>query len=194
MRTPAGPDDGFSLIELMISMALMSVVTALFATGIEQVYQAQKFTDALSETSGQINNAYVRLDADIRYATAISDPGAAGGSQYVEYLRNDTGADVCTQLRFSPAGQLQQRTNSAAKGLTGWSTLASQLVGPVSFTRTLASDTTYAYQQLAVVLTAQPTGTGPTESATYTFTALNTSATTPSSLGTNALCAALDRS
>ena len=37
MRTPAARDEGFSLIELMVSMALMSVVTALFTTGIVQV-------------------------------------------------------------------------------------------------------------------------------------------------------------
>jgi prepilin-type N-terminal cleavage/methylation domain-containing protein len=193
MRTPALRDDGFSLIELMISMALMSVVTALFTTGIVQLYRAQNFTDALSESSSQVNNAFLRLDADVRYAAAISDPGPGGGNQYVEYLRSNTGEDVCTQLRFTAAGQLQQRSNSASKGLTIWNTLASQLVSPVSFTRSLASDSGNAYQQLAVTLTTRPSGSGRAESSSFTFTALNTSATTPTSL-TSTTCQDLFRS
>lgn len=194
MRTPAPRDDGFSLIELMISMALMSVVTALFTTGIVQVYQAQNFTDDVTETTLQINNAFIRLDADVRYAAGISDPGTANGSQYVEYLKANTGTDVCTQLRLTPGGQLQQRRKSGTQDTSGWSVLASQLVSPSSFTRALATDSGNAYQQLAVTLTAQPVGkTTQQESSSYTFTALNTSSSTPGSLSASAACNALDR-
>jgi prepilin-type N-terminal cleavage/methylation domain-containing protein len=194
MRTPAHADDGFSLIELMISMALMSVVTALFTTGIVQVYQAQNFTDDVAETSLQINNAFIRLDADVRYAAGISDPGTANGSQYVEYLKSTGGTDTCTQLRLTTTGQLQQRTTTGTQATSSWSVLASQLVSPSSFARALATDSGNAYQQLALTLTAQPVGkTAQQESSSYSFTALNTSSSTPASLSGSAACNALDR-
>jgi prepilin-type N-terminal cleavage/methylation domain-containing protein len=194
MRTPAHADDGFSLIELMISMALMSVVTALFTTGIVQVYQAQNFTDDVAETSLQINNAFIRLDADVRYAAGISDPGTANGSQYVEYLKSTGGTDVCTQLRLTATGKLQRRSRSGTQTTSDWSVLASQLVTPSSFARALATDSGNAYQQLALTLTAQPVGkTAQQESSSYTFTALNTSSSTSPSLSGSAACNALDR-
>jgi prepilin-type N-terminal cleavage/methylation domain-containing protein len=192
MRTPAHCDGGFSLIELMISMALMSVVTALFTTGIVQVYQAQNFTDGVSETSAQIHNAFTRLDSDVRYASGISIPGAAGGNQYVEYDNTNSGADVCTQLRLTPDGMLQLRRKSGAATASAWSVLASQLTAPsaTSFARTPAAANGNAYQQLSVTLTAQPAGSStPQESSSYTFTALNTSLDTAS----DTVCNSLDR-
>jgi prepilin-type N-terminal cleavage/methylation domain-containing protein len=195
MRTPAARDDGYSLVELMISMTLMSVVTALFTTGIVQVYRAQTFTDDTTETSQQIHNAFIRLDADVRYASGISVPGIAGGSQYVEYLVDNTGNDVCTQLRLTADGRLQLRRQTGSAVPTAWSVLASQLVPPtpltaaVSFARTPANPNGNAYQQLSVALTAQPVGSSSSqqESSTYTFTALNTAVDTASDTVCNSL-------
>jgi hypothetical protein len=189
MSTPARRDDGYSLAELVISMALMSVVTALFTTGIVQVYQAQNYTDDVTETSLQIHNAFIRLDSDVRYAAGISVPGTVGGVQYVEYVVSNTGTDVCTQLRLTTDGQLQLRRRSGTASPTPWSVLASQLVSPVSFARVPATANGNAYQQLAVTLTAQPAGRPTQESSSYTFTALNTSLDTSS----DTVCNSLDR-
>jgi prepilin-type N-terminal cleavage/methylation domain-containing protein len=190
MRTPARRDDGFSLVELMISMALMSVVTALFTTGIVQVYRAQSFTDDVTETSLQIHDAFIRLDADVRYAAGISVPGTAGANQYVEYLVSNSGTDVCSQLRLTGDGFLQLRRKTGTAAPSAWTVLASQLVSPVSFARVPATANGNAYQQLSVTLTAQPAGnTAQQESSSYTFTALNTSLDTAS----DTVCNSLDR-
>ena len=185
-------DGGFSLIEVMVSMSVMSIVVVLFTGGIVQLYQAQNRSEAVTGVSQQIHIAFVRLDRDIRYAAGVSVPATvASGNEYVEYLITNTGAVICTQLRITPAGQLQTRrkVDSAAAG--PWSVLASQLVDPSSFVRTPASDGGNAYQQLVVSLTAQAGGAAATEkeTAAFTFTALNTTVSTSS----DSVCNSLDR-
>jgi prepilin-type N-terminal cleavage/methylation domain-containing protein len=185
-------DSGFSLIEVMVSMSVMSIVVVLFTGGIVQLYKAQNRSEAVTGVSQQIHTAFVRLDRDIRYSAGISVPGTgASGNEYVEYQITNTGAVICTQLRITPAGRLQTRKKIDSAAAGPWSVLASQLVDPSSFTRTPASDGGNAYQQLVVSLTAQADGAAATEkeTAAFTFTALNTAISTSS----DTVCNSLDR-
>jgi prepilin-type N-terminal cleavage/methylation domain-containing protein len=185
-------DSGFSLIEVMVTMSVMSIVVVLFTGGIIQLYKAQNRSDAVTGVSQQIHTAFVRLDRDIRYSAGISVPATvSSGNEYVEYQITNTGAVVCTQLRITPAGQLQTRRKIDSAAAGPWSVLASQLVDPSLFTRTPASDGGNAYQQLVVSLTAQANGAGVAEkeTAAFTFTALNTTISTSS----DSVCNSLDR-
>lgn len=185
-------DNGFSLIEVMVSMSVMSIVVVLFTGGIMQLYQAQNRSEAVTSVSQQIHTAFVRLDRDIRYSAGISVPATVtSGNEYVEYEITNTGAAICTQLRITPAGQLQTRKKIDSAVAGPWSVLASQLVDPSSFTRTPASVGGNAYQQLVVSLTAQAGGAAATEkeTAAFTFTALNTTTVTTS----DSVCNSLDR-
>jgi prepilin-type N-terminal cleavage/methylation domain-containing protein len=185
-------DNGFSLIEVMVSMSVMSIVVVLFTGGIMQLYRAQNRSEAVTSVSQQIHTAFVRLDRDIRYSAGISVPGTVtSGSKYVEYQITNTGAVICSQLRITPAGQLQTRRKIDSAVAGPWSVLASQLVNPSSFTRTPASAGGNAYQQLVVSLTAQAGGAAVTEKETsaFTFTALNTALSTSS----DSVCSSLDR-
>jgi hypothetical protein len=94
-------------------------------------------------------------------------------------------------LRITAAGQLQTRKKIDSAAAGPWSVLASQLVNPSSFTRTPASAGGDAYQQLVVSLTAQANGAGAAEkeTASFTFTALNTTVSTSS----DSVCNSLDR-
>jgi Tfp pilus assembly protein PilW len=189
---PRADDDGFSLTELMVNMSVMSLVMVVFTGGIAQLYQAQNHSEALTSVTQQIHIAFVRLDRDIRYASGISDPGAAvTGNEYVEFEITNVAPAVCTQLRLTPSGQLQIRRKAGTAAAGSWSALASQLIEPSTFVRTAAADSGNAYQQLVVSLTARAGGAAKTENetATFTFTALNTSVATTS----DSVCNSLDR-
>lgn len=188
-RHPAR-DDGFSLTEIMVTMSVMSVVTLLFTTGVAQLFAAQRHSDAVTSATQQIHTAFLRLDRDIRYASGINTGSTvASGNTYVAYAITNTGIVICNQLRLTPAGLLQARQKTGAAAVGGWQTLASELIQPSSLTTYPATDGGNAYQQLVVSLTAR--GGGATaaerETATFTFTALNSSVATSDDVVCNSL-------
>jgi prepilin-type N-terminal cleavage/methylation domain-containing protein len=189
-RHPAA-DSGFSLLEVMVTMAVMSVVTALFTTGIVQIYSATNNNEALTVATQQIHNAFLRLDRDIRYASGISIEGTGTtGGKYVEYAVTNTGTAVCGQLRVTTAGLLQTRSKTGTAAASAWSTLASGLVfAASSLTRSPASSGGSPYQQLNVSLLAT-SGAGKSaqsDAVGFSFTALNTSTLTSSDTGCRSL-------
>jgi type II secretory pathway pseudopilin PulG len=109
---PAGsrrPDDaGFSLIELLVNMGLMSVVGAIVTASILQVFRATETMDTQIQAQTQVRIALQRLDTEIRYAYDITEPTTAteatanSGTWYVEFLRVDdaTATQTCNQLRL----------------------------------------------------------------------------------------------
>lgn len=89
-------DDGFSLIELMVTMTVMSVVLVVVIGAITQIYSAVTSTEATSIGRDQLGNAFRRLDKELRYANWIAAPGKVGTRWYVEYAL-PTG---CRQLKY----------------------------------------------------------------------------------------------
>jgi type II secretory pathway pseudopilin PulG len=181
-------DTGITLMEVLMSMALMSVVMTMFTTAITQLFRAANKAESTIVAQQQLNNAFARLDREIRYAAGISVPKAvadpAAEDQVVEYLTTTSGTPTCTQLRLAAStALLQSRTwDEAGDPPAQWTTLVSQVTsGTVAFVRTEAS-ATFNYQQLTVGITASH-GSGAdraTKHAKVTFTALNTSLTTSS--------------
>ena len=111
-RRPAR-DDGTSLIELLVGMMLMLIFMGMFTAAVILMNQSANKVESVSLTSNQVNTAFLKLDRMVRYAAAISTPGTAAVSKdwYVEFRTTNTGAEVCTQLRFDIASaQLQQRS------------------------------------------------------------------------------------
>jgi prepilin-type N-terminal cleavage/methylation domain-containing protein len=95
-RRPAGQDGGFSLIEVLISMSIMSVVLVIVTGAIIQIYSADTRTESTSIARDQLTNSFRRLDRELRYANWISAPGQVGTAWYLEYAL-PTG---CRQLTF----------------------------------------------------------------------------------------------
>jgi prepilin-type N-terminal cleavage/methylation domain-containing protein len=190
-RLPYG-DEGLSLIEMMVAVGLMSVVLALFGTGMTQIFSAGNNNQALTVATQQLHNAFIRLDRNIRYASGISKPGAgvgvAAGNTYVEYELTNTGTSVCTQLALVADSRqpgvflLQTRSKTGSGAVSGWSTMASDLTSASSFSRLDATTAVRANQQLTIALTAQEPGNADvkTDTVTFAFTALNTSTDTTS--------------
>jgi Tfp pilus assembly protein PilV len=186
-RLVEGGDAGITMVEVMVSMVLMSIVLAIFTTAIVQMVHSASRNQRLSRAQSQLNIAFLRLDKEIRYAAAISQQGTVGGDPTVEYLTTNTGSSVCTELRLH-AGQLQWRTwtQPAPPTVPGpgnvyptrWLPLASDLSSAAPFTFRDA-DSTLNFQRLELNLTAGTTDGGSSTSrrTDVTFTALNTSLT-----------------
>ena len=186
-------EDGTSLIELVVGMALLSIFMAMFTGAVVAMNNSENKAQAVNITSGQLNQAYLSLDKMVRYATAISTPAvsATSGDWYAEMQTTNTGTEKCIQLRVDiTAQQLQQRTwtPSDTTSLSGWKPLASGIsngnavAGATTQPFYLLSPAKAVYQQMTINLAA-PAGSGPTlttSSSAYTFTALNSTKTAPS--------------
>lgn len=204
---PRGRDtgqDGTTLLEVVVGMTIMSVFLAVFTGAIVTLTRTQTHTEALTTSSNDVNVAFQRLDATIRYASQITAPGTTGtaGSWYVEFLTTANGPPVCTQLRVTTGAtnpQLQSRTwtpataTAVATTPTAWRPLASHITNgtavpvpagvtpaptavPVPFTVPAATGSGVRYQQLTVQLSASSGNPAVESDSTMTFSALNSTA------------------
>lgn len=180
-RLRTGPDDGVTLMEMVIAMTITAMFMSMFTAAVLQMYGVLDRSDSTSVVQAQLNVAFLRVDREIRYAAGITTPGqGSGGSTdwYVEYL--NTATSTCGQLRLHLATgdttkSLQMRTwGSAASPPSSWTTLASGLTATTPFT-VMAADDTSDFERLELVVTAQ-SGNGRTAASRLsdiTFTALN---------------------
>jgi Tfp pilus assembly protein PilE len=175
-----------TLAELMVSMAVTSVVMVVATAGIVGMYRTSNRADVLSSEMTQLQTAFQLLDRSVRYATAISQPNAtatATGDWYVEWSSVAGTTTVCSQLRLdASSGLLQRRSEQTAGQPTGWTTVASFLVAAQPFTLQPASSSGYPHQRLTVDVTVRPSP-GSAQLARrsqFSFTALNTSLATVS--------------
>lgn len=192
-------DAGVTLIEVMVSATLVAVVTAMFTTGLLDIYRSTLRTEAASSAQSQLSTAFLRLDRQVRYAAQVTVPGPGpAGQSRVEFLTTHTGAAVCTQLQVvagTNGGRLQSRTwnyvpdraPGPLPGVTPFITLASELTAATPFpspgpttsaAAAAAAAASEGYQRLRVRLTARQ-GSGSPVTADITFTALNSLAEQP---------------
>ncbi|MCO8269127.1 prepilin-type N-terminal cleavage/methylation domain-containing protein [Actinoplanes sp. TRM 88003] len=78
-------DDGFSLVELLVAMGLMSVVMIIVTTGLSGVYSNLNRADTTGAARDQLTSSFRRLDKELRYASWVSTPGQVNGTWYLEY-------------------------------------------------------------------------------------------------------------
>jgi prepilin-type N-terminal cleavage/methylation domain-containing protein len=197
-------DEGFSLIETIMGMAIMAVFMSLFTGATLTMFSAANKVTTVNETAGQLNIAFGRLDKQVRYAAAISPEGQSGGSWYVEFLTTNTGTSVCSQLKLDPSTQLlQERTwtvpASGAAVPSGWSQLANNITNggqsstspdrPFQF---IATHGAAKYEQLTIRLFAEKRSNNTITSSvtSVTFTALNSTTVT----STTGICTGVSRS
>lgn len=172
----AGADAGMTLLEVVVSMTIMSILMSIFTAAAIQMYRAANQAESVSAAQWQTYVVHQRLDSEIRYASAISTEGTHLGSPTVEYLTTNTGAETCSQLWLDTASQQLKRRSGPRGGTPGpWVRLASGVIAPDS-----GKPFTFAeqnnYQTLNVHLLARSPGSsgralGETD---VTFTALNT--------------------
>ena len=191
-----GCDEGTTLIELSVGMALMVVFMTIFTSAIVSMFASTNKTQAVVNSSTQLKSAFDRLDRQVRYASLIDQPT---DTTYwsVAFQTDDPTSTTCRQLTIRPFGNdttpdLVERTwtmsvNSdgslSAPGQVSQSLLATKVVvgaTPFEVSTPTAGAGQPLHQQLRVQLGALD-GTGKSQAKSATdvgFTALNS--TTPS--------------
>jgi type II secretory pathway pseudopilin PulG len=198
-------DTGSSLMEIVVGMALMGIFLSIFTTAIYSMARTVNKVDAVTTSAGQANQAFLKLDKLVRYASAITTVGkSTSGYWYVELDRTATSPETCTQLRIAPNPsspsdiELQQRTwtisGTAQAPVVGaassWQMLADGIINSTvaagstdqPFTVPAASATVSSpFQQLTITLLFKSGGaTSSTTRTQMTFTSLNSSASSVS--------------
>jgi prepilin-type N-terminal cleavage/methylation domain-containing protein len=187
---PAPSDDGgFTLIELMVSIILMSAVGAGFLAATTSIFNGiHKEQGVVNAVDGN-RRALQILDKQVRYSSAINSPvTAADGNFYDEYLwtkTSPTNVDVqtCSQWRLNPTTDvLQWRSWTAGTVPTttpAWITVDTKVVNtstpfvllpayPVDASGTQVPGVVLQFQRLAVTLTAAQDKGKVTSMSTYT--------------------------
>jgi prepilin-type N-terminal cleavage/methylation domain-containing protein len=186
-------DDGFTLIEVMVGAALMSVVMAIATGGIATMYHVSDVTEANATTEANLMLAFSKLDRDVRYAYRINAPYMSDANTYaIDYVIPDN-ANVlqCVQLRLPVTGgpltrrQWPQTKNSADPAtITGG--IATDLatnatvtgtttpVSPFTLVASLQQNSNFDRLKINVKSTVGVTAQGAVRAYTLQFTALNT--------------------
>jgi prepilin-type N-terminal cleavage/methylation domain-containing protein len=187
LRPPAG-DRGFSLMEVMVGSALMSVVMAIATAGFVQMYHATEKSDSAAQAQANLADAFGKLDREIRYAYRINAAYSIGTTGYgVDYVIDDgSGTLQCVQLSLPVAGgallrlQWPQPSTSAdaAAISTGIATdLSSGAAGGSPFTVRSAATDGSNFDRLVMNVNSTvgaAAGSNSTRSYNLQFTALNT--------------------
>jgi hypothetical protein len=167
----------------------------MFTGGVLQVFKNVNKTGAMSSLQSELHVAFSRLDKEIRYASAISQPNAiaVAGNYYVEYLISNSSAATCVQLRLNGSSdQLERRSWTRVTGsmgpATAWLPIASGISSGVTaespFALTTASGN-YTLPRLKIRLRAEA-GAGSdvnTRATEYSFAALNAASPRPTPTG-----------
>ncbi len=194
-RVRGSSEDGFTLIEIMVSMSLMTFFLAMFTGAVLQMYKVSNKTQAVTDSSTQINIAFERIDKQVRYASAISPPNQTKsplGAWYVEFVNTTSGSDSCYQLRIYNS-QLQERSWTGTPTVPPtWLSLASGVVVPASTPfsfNTAAGSQTAQRLQLSLTTTASSGSTTTNSQTAVTFEAMNSGqGTSPTNDGTSLIC------
>jgi prepilin-type N-terminal cleavage/methylation domain-containing protein len=97
-------DEGLSLIEMLVTMGIMSIVMVMFTTAIAQVYWATGRMENASVAQSQLHMAFQRFDRELRYASWIGEPAKVGShTWYVEFAEADPAK--CIRLRLDTTAQ-----------------------------------------------------------------------------------------
>lgn len=165
-------DNGVALIEIVMAMTLFVTVMAVITSATMAMVDNMRQVDGVSLATDQNRLVFNRLDKQVRYALAISDPGyvIAQDAWYVELTFDDPKKDtsagptfkqqVCAQWRLA-GGKLQTRDwrlNPAgllAGVASDWTTIGTGFTNGVSepaFVSPPVSSTIHQHQQLTVDL------------------------------------------
>jgi prepilin-type N-terminal cleavage/methylation domain-containing protein len=97
LRRRATGDRGYSLIELMVSMGILSILMVVVLGSILSIYSAVNQTEGISFARDQIGNTFRKLDKEVRYASWVSAPGQVGNRWYLEFAT----PNGCRQLKLA---------------------------------------------------------------------------------------------
>jgi prepilin-type N-terminal cleavage/methylation domain-containing protein len=171
-------DDGLTLIEMVVAIVVLTVVMSMFTGAMLQIYRNVNKTEAVSGVQSQLNVAFLRLDKEIRYASAISDQVTSGGDYFFRFLISNTGTSRCVELKLDGTAKKLLRRDwtqtSGTPAVSPWLPLASSVTSTSPFLTSDAADS-YAAPSVRIRLRATTGATNDASSRAtdMTFTAQN---------------------
>lgn len=193
-QTPDGDDAGFTLVEMMISVAIFAIFVAIFIASVVGLARGTTSARVTAESSSGVLNVFENIDRKVRWSDAINRPGqGASGSTYIEFqLPASSSSDNttrCVQWQYDPAGgTIATRTWILnVSPLPNFSVKLTNVIpesgADYPFSMTPASLATSARQALSVRLNAGTVGVSDV-GMTSTFMARNSSTDSVTNNGT----------
>jgi prepilin-type N-terminal cleavage/methylation domain-containing protein len=176
-----GDDRGFTLVEVLVTTAIMAVVMVLVTGGVLLASGTSARVEAAGGAQQQVHVAFDNLDRQVRWAQAFSQPGTVGTATYVEWLYTATGAPTCNQLELDTTTQkLVQRSwpQGSPSLATTWKVLASRVTtakGASAPFTLLTPSGSFTRSRLQIQVTSSAGGAKLVDAVTHdvTYTALN---------------------
>jgi len=187
-------DDGYTLIELTISMFVFSILAAVVLSALIGLSRATSDAQARSVSASGIVSVTQSLDRQVRYADSVNYPGEGTASRrYIEFrtpaASSPTGFTQCTQWRFLPADRrIETRTwQDGTAPTASWSTRMTEVVARAGVTYPFemlpASPSGSLVQRLRITIEAGSARTG--SESSLAFVARNSSVQSPSNIDAN---------
>lgn len=116
LRTTA--DAGFSLAEVLVSMAVMSIVMAIAGTGFYDMFHTTDTAETSAAAQVELQATFNKLDREVRYASRVSDAYADSAAWYIDFVyADDAGNNQCVQLSLPRNGGTLKRREWPFQGI-----------------------------------------------------------------------------
>jgi prepilin-type N-terminal cleavage/methylation domain-containing protein len=134
---PRTDEAGQTLVELMVSLAILGVVLAIFLGVLAWVQTALTRETARTTTEDQVRLAMEAIDRDVRTATVLYDPAVETPAAYFGLRvahRNTTSSVIqCIQYRVQNQTLLRRTwTSGDLTSASGWRTMAETVLNSTS--------------------------------------------------------------
>lgn len=189
----ADADAGFSLVELMVAMAIFTIFVAVILTSIVAISRSAVRTQLVGQSTNSTLVVFGSLDRQVRYSDSINYPGVGtSGNRYVEFrvpAASTAGGlqAICYQWRFSVAGsrlESRQWNENDPTTATAWSPKLTDVANDGVVTHPFdvfpPNNTGQSSQQLTITLNPGTDAQNAGASMSTTFIARNTPVKSPS--------------
>ena len=190
---PRRDDSGFSLIELLVGMAIFIVFLTIMVSALVGLSRTAVKVQLVAQSSTEVLNLFRQFDRQVPYADAINYPGAGpSGARYVEYRTPGSslasGVTTCTQWRYvASTGTIDVRTWPEGGTPSAWSTKLTRVIddggSAYPFAMTPAGSAASTQQQLTLTVHTGTTVNDGTAIST-SYVARNSSTQSPSNSST----------
>jgi prepilin-type N-terminal cleavage/methylation domain-containing protein len=129
-------EGGFTLVEMVIVMSLLTVVFSLCMYSLISIQHSVSTTDARTQAQDQARLAVQEIDRQVRSGNIFYTPFNGGMSMIVFTQAN--GANRCVEWQVASSGQLQTRSwtqtwqTDGSPAIVPWSTIATGITNTAS--------------------------------------------------------------